>query len=116
MSNLCRLSRVSWRFGGSVLCSVCGCLFLPSEESQLKQRIKELSRYRKNGITKMDGQCVCVCKESERVSVCVREREGWKWHRLREIHVLSVTDCSEFDLLKEEEEKIRENKVTGSHI
>ena len=26
-------------------------------EKQLRQRVKELSRYRKNGITKMEGQC-----------------------------------------------------------
>ena len=35
----------------------CTCIYMYYvEEKQLKQRIAELSRYRKNGITKMEGQ------------------------------------------------------------
>ena len=53
------------------------------KEKQLRQRIKELSRYRKNGITKLEGTsvqtlitllmndfvlvCVCVCVRMQRV-------------------------------------------------
>ena len=38
----------------------CGgdwCVWLSAEEKQLKQRIRELTRYRKNGISKTEGGC-----------------------------------------------------------
>ena len=39
--------------GGNLIVCMCVC----SEERQLKQRIRELNLYRKNGITKAEGQC-----------------------------------------------------------
>ena len=31
------------------------------KEKQLRERIRLLKRYRKNGVTKTEGVCVCVC-------------------------------------------------------
>ena len=48
----------------SQLSAICVCVFV--EERQLKQRIAEVSRYRRNGITKLEGAGVHA-RESERV-------------------------------------------------
>ena len=93
-----------------------------TEERQLKQRIGELSRYRENGITKMEGLfCVCVC-----VCVCARACVHACVCACACVRVCMYTyvydffvlfpDCSDFDILKQEQMKLREGKVGILHI
>ena len=78
------------------------CVSSCVEERQLRQRIRELTRYRKNGVTKEEGRVFA-------------RTHTHIFHRLISINhsvvvLCSYLDCSEFDMLRQEQEKMKENR------
>ena len=78
------------------------CVSSCVEERQLRQRIRELTRYRKNGVTKEEGRVFA-------------RTHTHIFHRLIPINhsvvvLCSCLDCSEFDMLRQEQEKMKENR------
>ena len=74
-----------------VILVIVDCVFVWEEEKNLRQRISELLKYRRNGITKLEGLCVsCVCIL---------------------YYDVVFTESAEFDVLAQEQEKLQESKV-----
>lgn len=98
--------------------------YLDVEEKQLKQRIRELVRYRKNGISKLEGRSRHVCMCISTTNLVPYPIIHFQYHTLIRIDKLAhcscegmcdicfhcLADCSEFDLLKQEQEKMKENR------
>ncbi len=65
------------------------------EEKNLKQRISDLLKYRRNGITKLEGK---AHYDHDHMIILIS-------------HVFSLIESAEFEVLAQEQEKLQETKV-----